>query len=240
MADDIVSDLAELQRRAAALERLLEAAQASAPQVEGSDSTGTLTATIGADGLPASLKVEHGWQRRIMPERFGSAVVEAFAAASANRMSVWGQALAEGSWLSTVDNVRREIEGPPTPVATAPPRTPPAAGARPLNDLINDTLAAFEHIDETTAASSLVAEGFGSSGYRQLNLGISAVGLVSCEVDAQWASHQSAPGLAAAFGQALAKAREDLAAKAAVPNSIDQLVSEALALLNDPSRLTQS
>lgn len=54
MTDDIVSELSELQRHASALQGLIVAAQANAPRsAEGSDPTGTVWATLGADGLPA-------------------------------------------------------------------------------------------------------------------------------------------------------------------------------------------
>jgi hypothetical protein len=56
MTDDIVSELSELQRHASALQGLIAAAQANAPRsAEGSDPTGTVWATVGADGLPASI-----------------------------------------------------------------------------------------------------------------------------------------------------------------------------------------
>jgi hypothetical protein len=106
--------------------------------------------------------------------------------------------------------------------------------------MLNDTLTAFEHIDEAAAASPLLVEGSGSSGYRKLDLRISAAGLVSCEVDVGWAAHQSATDLTAAFGEALVKAKADLATKAEAPDSLDKLLAEALGLLNDPSRLTES
>jgi hypothetical protein len=236
MADDIVSELAELQRQASALQGLLATAQASAPRrAEGSDATGTLWATIDGDGLPSALSVQDGWQRRVSPERFGPAVVEAFAAASTNRMTAWDQALSENGWTSTVDTVRRELDGPAS--TTAPlPAPPPVGRPRPAGELLNDMLTAFEQIDDASA----VVEGSGTSGYHKLELRLAATGLVSCEVDAQWASHQSGNDMAAAFGEALVKAKADLAAKSATPSHLDQVLGEALALLNDPHRLAES
>jgi hypothetical protein len=241
MTDDIVSELGDLQRQANALQGLVASAQASAPrQAEGSDATGAIWATIGADGLPSSLWVEERWQRRLSPERFGTAVVEAFAAASANRMAAWNDALRDKGWPSTVDEVRRELDRPPHPhVQTPPARTSPtpAVGPRALADLLDDMLGAFEHIDEVTATSPLTAEASGTSGYHKVEVRLSPAGLVSCVVDGQWASQQSADAMMAAFGEAMAQARADLAAKVDAPRNLDRVLGEALALLNDPQRL---
>ena len=111
MTDDIVSELSELQRQASALQGLIAAAEANAPRsAEGADPTGTVFATIGADGLPASIWVQDGWQRRLSGERFGPAVVEAFAAAAEKRMAAWNSALEDGGWLSTVDKIRADVD----------------------------------------------------------------------------------------------------------------------------------
>src|SRR5690242_2097388 len=86
MADDIVSELGDLRRDADALRGLIAAAQAGAPrQAEASDATGAVWATIGADGLPSSIWVQQDWGRRLPSERFGAAVMEAFAAATQRR-----------------------------------------------------------------------------------------------------------------------------------------------------------
>jgi hypothetical protein len=61
-------------------------------------------------------------------------------------------------------------------------------------------------------------------------------------VDAAWASQQSAQALVAAFDEALARAKADLAAQVAADpeRKLDQVLSEALGLLNDPQRLAES
>jgi hypothetical protein len=123
MTDDIVSELSELQRRASALQGLITAAQANAPRsAEGADPTGTVWATLGADGLPASIWVQDGWQRRLPAQRFGAAVVEAFAAATEQRMAAWNTALEKGGWLSTVDGVRADWIGAAPARPSRPPR----------------------------------------------------------------------------------------------------------------------
>ena len=242
MTDDIFSELSDLQRHASALQGLIAAAQASAPrQAEGSDGTGAVWATIGADGLPSSLWVQDRWQRRLSADRFGAAVVEAFADGEAKRMAAWNRALQDSDWPSTVDKVRADLDAG-RPPAESPPTTPaPLTRAeRPLDALLNDMLGAFEHIDEVAAASPLTVEGSGTSGYDKVAVRLSEAGLVSCVVDAQWASQQSADAVMAAFADAITRAKANLAAKVAAPRNLDRVLGEALALLNDPHRLAES
>src|SRR5262245_43617933 len=180
MTDDIVSELSELQQQASALQGLIAAAQANAPRsAEGADATGTVWATIGADGLPASIWVQDGWQRRLSAERFGAAVAEAFAAATEKRMEAWNNALEEGGWLSPVDGVRADRSSP----RPAAPPSPPSAG-RPgrLDDVLNEVLTAFDHVDEAAAGAAITAQGSGVSGYHKLTVRISRAGLLSCDV----------------------------------------------------------
>jgi hypothetical protein len=244
MTDDIVSELSELQRHASALRGLIVAAQANAPRsAEGSDPTGTVWATLGADGLPASLFVQDGWQRRLSAERFGAAVVEAFAAATEKRMAAWNAALEDGGWLSTVDGVRADLDrGGPGPSVAAPP--PPPANGRPgrLDDVLNEVLTAFDNVHEVAGRSAITAQGSGVSGYHKLALRLSRAGLVACEVDAAWASQQSSDAMVAAFDEALSRAKADLAAQVAADpeRSLDRVLGEALGLLNDPRRLAES
>jgi hypothetical protein len=244
MTDDIVSELSELQRRASALQGLITAAQANAPRsAEGADPTGTVWATLGADGLPASIWVQDGWQRRLPAQRFGAAVVEAFGAATEQRMAAWNTALEEGGWLSTVDGVRADLDrGRPGPAVAAP--APPQNGGRPgrLDDVLNEVLTAFDHVEDLAERSAITAQGSGVSGYHKLALRLSRAGLVSCEVDDAWASQQSAQALIAAFDEALSRAKFDLAAQAAAAPQryLDRVLGEALGLLNDPQRLAES
>jgi urocanate hydratase len=108
--------------------------------------------------------------------------------------------------------------------------------------VLNEVLTAFDHVDDVAGRSAITAQGAGVSGYHKLALRLSRAGLVSCEVDAAWASQQSAQALVAAFDEALARAKADLAAQVAADpeRKLDQVLSEALGLLNDPQRLAES
>jgi hypothetical protein len=241
MTDAIFSELDELRRQATSLQGLIAAAQASAPrQAEGADSTGTVWATIGADGLPASVFVPDGWQRRLPGERFGGAVVEAFAAATDRRIAAWNEALSDGGWPSTVDNVRRGMDAPHV-TAPAPPPLPAAEPPRSLDDLLNDVLTVFDHVD-ALAAPAIVGEASGTSGYQKVTVRLSPAGLVSCVVDEPWAAQQSAATLMEAFAEALARAKAELVqARASRPlPDPDRVLGQALALLNDPRPLAGS
>jgi len=247
MTDDIFSELSELQRHASGLQSLIGAAQANAPrQAEGSDPTGTIRATIGPDGLPTTILIQNNWQRRISPERFGAAVVEAFAAASQHRMAAWNEALQQAGFSSKVDEIRADLDGPPRPVALPQWRAPapnPDIRPRPLNEMLGDLLNAFDHVDDLAAPPSIGAEGTGTSGYGKLTIRLSPAGLAGCEADGQWAGQQSADDMMAAFDEALSRARADLATRAEAPTptrGLDRVLGEALALLNDPNRLAES
>ena len=249
MTDDIFSELRELQRHASGLRSLIAAAEASAPpQAEGADATGTVRATIGADGLPAAIRVQDHWQRRLSGEQFGAAVVEAFSAAVEQRMAAWTDALQDSGWPSKVDEIRAELDGPPHTATMPVKATPvtPAPGAdrpRPLDEMLDDMVGAFDNVDALSASPAASAEGSGTSGYGKFAIRLSRAGLVSCVVDGQWASQQSADAITEAFDEALARAKADLAAKAEAPDparNLDRVLGEALALLNDPQRLAES
>jgi hypothetical protein len=248
MTDDIFSELSELQRHASGLQSLIAAAQASAPgQAEGSDATGTVRATIGADGLPASIRVQDHWQRRLSGERFGAAVVEAFSAAAQQRMTAWTDALRDDGWQSKVDEVRADLDGPAHAPAAAPVvRLAPVPGVdrpRPLSEMLDSMVSAFDNVDALSAPPAIGAEGSGTSGYGKFAIGLTPAGLVSCVVDGQWASQQSADAITEAFDEALARAKADLTVKADAPDpaeGLDRILGEAMALLNDPERLAES
>jgi hypothetical protein len=236
MADDIVSELTELHRSAARLQGLIAAAEASAPrQAKGTDATGALRATVGADGLPTALWVQDRWQRWLSAERLGPAVVEAFAAAADARMAAWNSALNDSDWPSTVD----AADTGPAPAVPAPPV--PAGNPPRLDELLNDMVSAFEHIDDLSATSRLGVEGSGTSGYNHLTVRVSPAGLTGCTVDGPWATQQPADTVMDAFEEALGRAKADLAVRLAAPGpaaDLDRVLDGALALLNDPRRLS--
>lgn len=90
MSDELVRALQQIQQQADAVRRLIVDAQTVVPaRAEGDDASGGLSLIVGPDGLPESLRVAADWRDRLAPGHFADAVLEAFAAASENRMAVW-------------------------------------------------------------------------------------------------------------------------------------------------------
>ena len=243
MTDDIVSELSELQRQASALQGLIAAAEANAPRsAEGADPTGTVFATIGADGLPASIWVQDGWQRRLS----GRAVRPGRGRGVRRRGREADGRLeqrARGRRLAIHSGQNPGRRGPGRPGPDGGPADPAGQrSTRGLDDLLNEVLTAFDHVDDVAATSAITAQGSGVSGYHKLAVRVSPAGLVSCEVDAAWAAQQSADVLIAAFAEALARAKADLAVQVAADpaRKLDGVLGDALSLLGDPQRLAQS
>jgi hypothetical protein len=245
MSDDFTRDLVELQRGAAALHGLLGAAQRAAPPgAEGFDATGTVRARVAADGVPESVDLGPNWQRRVPPERLGHAVVEACTAAAQRRMELWNQALSDGGWREEFERVKAADEAPaagngalapPVPAPALPDVTP-----RPLDELVEEMLNAVDRVDEI-AAQPGGPQGTGTGAHGKVSVTVSRTGMSSCVVDPQWSMYLDADTVTAALGEALTAARADLAAGGsggAGPGAgLDRLLAEALALINDPTKL---
>jgi hypothetical protein len=253
MTDDMMRELADLQRSAATLQGLLGAAQQGAPAgAEGYDATGTVRAHLGADGVPDSVELGANWQRRVPPERLGSAVVEACTVAAERRMEAWSQALADGGWRERVDRVRAEADAPTAGARGAdgadgagadvppPPVLPVVTNPRPVGELVEDMLTAFDRVDEI-AQQPVGPQGTGTGAYGKVTVTVSRSGMSSCVVDAQWSMYLDADTVTAALEEALAAARADLRAGGSggpgPGGGLDRLLAEALALINDPTRL---
>lgn len=250
MTDDMMRELADLQRSAATLQGLLGAAQQGAPAgAEGFDATGTVRAHLGADGVPDSVELGANWQRRVPPERLGTAVVEACTVAAERRMEAWSQALADGGWRERVDRARAEEDAPTAdgagtgadpPPAAPPPVLPAGTNPRPVGELMEDMLTAFDRVEEI-AQQPVGPQGTGTGAYGKVTVTVSRSGMSSCLVDAQWAMYLDADAVTAALEEALAAARADLQAGGSggpgPGGGLDRLLAEALALINDPTRL---
>src|SRR5215211_8495987 len=171
-----------------------------APQdIGGWDSTGAVRATLGADGLPTAVHVEHGWRRRVSPELLGSAVMEASSAAVSEQMAVWSQTLGTLPRPDRVD--RLETEPRPNPAPSLGAHGP----ARDFGELTEDVLRSLGEVRGLTRASS--EPGVGSHRSRHVTVEVSPTRLTSCTIDAAWAAGQSGHDLSTVLSQALAAAR---------------------------------
>ncbi|SDY98545.1 hypothetical protein SAMN05444365_104439 [Micromonospora pattaloongensis] len=249
MTADILSSLQQFQQYAVGMQNLLAQAQAGVPErVEATDRSGMVRAVLGRDGLPESITVEPDWQHRLTADGFGAAVLEACQTAAGERMAAWSQALQADGLRARVDRMREDLAERPAP---APADALPAelrhqwdrARPRGLEYLVEDVLRAADRVDEFAAASPLAVSGTGTDASGRLVVTVSKAGLVSCEAEPRWAGQQRGTALTAALREAVAMARADLA-RASQPShstgELDQLLTEALAILNDPQRLAQS
>ncbi|MGQ0718131.1 MAG: hypothetical protein ACT4NP_12645 [Pseudonocardiales bacterium] len=249
MTDELMRELAQIQQYAAGLQGLLATAQAEAPRSsEGTDGTGTIRVFLGPDGLPNSFRIESGWNRKIPAEGFGGAVLEAFQAAMGERLAVWTRTLEDQGWQAQADRLRVDLD---EQASVSEQRMPSAFGntvqdvtPRPIDQVAEDMIKAFDHVGDLAAPPAQATGGTGQSRSGKLVLTLSKAGLVSCTADPEWVSGQTAATLMNALGEALDAARADLAnstVQAAVPSgSLDRLFAEALALLRDPRRVVDS
>lgn len=248
MTDDLMRELVQLQQYAAGLQGLLATAQADAPRSsEGTDRTGTIRAFLGPDGQPNSFRIEPGWNRKIPAENFGGAVLEAFQAAIGERLAIWTRTLEQQGWQAQADRLRVDLDKQPSASGQAEISafghfvedvTP-----RPVDQIAEDMIKAFDQVGHIAAAPPQVARGAGSSRSDKLVLTLSAAGLVSCTADPEWVSTQTAASLMNALGEALTAARADLedsTGRLTPSQSLDRLFTEALALLRDPRHVVDS
>lgn len=253
MADDIVDELRQLQRYAAGLHSLLADAQAkSPPQAEGSDSSGAVHVVLAPGGLPDSIRVRPDWNRKLSPEAFGGAVVEAFTAAANARITAWTTALEEEGWQSKVGRLRDELDRPNAraPSDGIPPafrRDQKAVRPRALDAVAEDVINALDAAPTLAARLPAPAQAVGRSAAGRLVITLADGGLASCTADPQWVSQQTAARLMTALSEALAAARDQLAAaeRAADAESgertknLNGLLAEALALIENPQQTSQ-
>jgi hypothetical protein len=244
VTDEPIRDIARLQHRMADLERLISSAFAAAPiRSTGTESSGMISVTLGADGLPQSFHIARHWRRRLTPGNIGQAVLEAFWAALAERMRVWSRNLAEQRWREEFDEHRT---GPPAMPAVDPtgdrtpgglPRTGSTTTPRSADTVAEDVIKALDRAEHIAAVRQPTGTGSDDSG--SVTLTLSGTGLVFCTVDERWATRRTAVMLTKALGQALVAGRADLARQADRPPpsaTFSDLTAEALELLDDQRR----
>lgn len=241
MNDDLMAGFARMREYTAALRGLMTAAGERAPRnSEGTDRTGAVWVELDHEGLPTTFRVDQGWTRRLRPEEFAGAVLEAGQAAISARMRAWTEDLVADGWQDRVDRLRADPSDKPAgqvPVAFGGPVEP--VTPRPLGEVAEDMFAAFDRLD----ASAVVPSGEGATGTDDsghLTITLSPTGMTSCVADDRWVAGQTAARLMNALSDALRSARTALAEAASEPtptSGLDGLFAEAMALLNDPDKL---
>jgi len=252
MTENLMTELSRLQRYASALHGLLQEAQAWSPdRAQGTDGSGAVSMTVGADGLPVSVCVSSDWNRRICPDAFATAVVEASRAAQGEWIASWIGALEREGWQAKADRLHASLDGPAGASGPPPPAfRPDLAGVRPrpLSVLAEDALKEFGAVEKLPPPSAAAVQATGRPAGGRFVLVLSRGGIVSCSADPGWVSQQTPDMLANAFAEALATAREALAESpdaasqraAGTAGQLTGLFTEAIALLSEPRRLTGS
>ncbi|WP_159043343.1 hypothetical protein [Streptomyces sp. NBRC 110028] len=250
MTDEIFRGMREFQQYAEKLQQLMTDMQDQVPRhATGEDAQGAVSVTLGPDRLPESIKVASDWQRRQPPENLGPAVVDAYGSAMSEQMEGWSRSLEQTGWEERATELDGMLE---VPGSGTGPVTPPAEPSRqdlrhvrprPMEDVVEDTLAALDALDGLDVDSFRAPEATGESAARRVTIGLSSHALVSCDVDPQWAAQQSSIRLSQALNEALSHARAKLAdvqspGAARIEHLNPQgLMNEFLAMLNDPQQL---
>jgi hypothetical protein len=247
MQDDIFQELAQFQRQAEGLRRLIDDAQTRAPESSvGEDESGTVRVTLSHDGLPETIRVDGEWRRRMVPVALAGAVQEGAQAAANARLAAWSRTLEAGNWQAEAESIMRQDASPPawtTPVSRVPAMfraVPPRAPSRSLGELAEEMMASLGRADEIAASSPAVVEVVGEGAGGKVGLTLSRNGgLVRCAIDTRWAGEASAGDLNRALEQALGAARAKLGAlgdDAGPAARLDSLFDEAMSFLQDPNR----
>ncbi|MEU8569283.1 hypothetical protein AB0C51_13140 [Streptomyces pathocidini] len=243
LTDEVVRSLQQLRWRATNAHRLMAEIQASSFQpVEGWDPGGAVRVKLESDNLPEVIQVANDWQHRLAPRDFGPAVVKAYQAAANTRMQAWASVLEQSDWRIHAEQARSDAPQPATPEARASERDLRHVAPRPLGEVAEDMISAFDNIAGIGVELANPVQGKGKSSTRSVTITVTKNALVSCEVSPQWPSRRHPATVAQALNEALANARADLVRATAAAEAggrrsqLDSLFGEALAILSDPQR----
>uniref|UniRef100_A0AAU2VT38 YbaB/EbfC DNA-binding family protein n=1 Tax=Streptomyces sp. NBC_00008 TaxID=2903610 RepID=A0AAU2VT38_9ACTN len=252
MNEEFIQGLQHFQQQALNLQNMMTNLQSQMPEgAEGTDAQGAVTIRLASDGLPESIKAASDWQRRQPPESIGAVVVEAYGAAMSAQMEDLSRSLDESDWQTKADRMDDSLAAPgpfgaedaPSAAAEFPHPDLRYVVPRSLDEVTEDMLSAFGAVEQLASVPPEPVQATGKSTAHRVVLTVAKGGLVSCEVDPQWAKQQSSIGLNQAFEEALAEAREKLRAAEATAGDgvanlqLGSLLNEALAILSDPRRL---
>ncbi len=246
--EELFQRIREFQQYTAVFRRLISEAQAMAPtNVEGVDASGTVRVLLGSDGLPDLIRVATGWQRRLPADAVGAAVVEAFQAATRDRLDIWAKKLEEERWQFKVNKVKNALDSrttgtSPAPLPSAFQRGPTNVTPRPLGQVTEDMLSAVDATEMRAQHGVGEQSVTGSSANRRIKVTLTGNGIHSCIADPTWAADQPAARLSSALSEALASARAALsrvidAGQISAGGDLLGLFNEAIGILNDPLRL---
>ncbi|MFJ8852018.1 hypothetical protein [Streptomyces sp. NPDC102437] len=246
VSGDIFQELQQFQEYANKMQQLMSEMRDQMPQhAEGEDAQGAVRVRVIAGGIPESIKAASDWQRRQPPENLGAAVVEAYGSALSEWMERWSGGLAQADWEARAHQFDGTLGQPASAgTASAPPETFERdvryVVPRPLEEVAEDVLTAFDVVERQNPESSVQPEMKGDSAARRVVITLGSQGLASCEVDPEWAARQSVVRLNQALDDALADARaKSSSAESSGPDAVADLnlgglLDEALAIMKNP------
>jgi hypothetical protein len=245
--EEIVRDLARINRYAAELQQRMADLQQAAPESSrGADRSGAVQALLGCDGLPEAIRVQANWKDRLDPRSFAAAVTEASEAATRERGLAWSRALERSGWQHRAGRLGADsASSPAMPSGAVPSAFRRAGGARQrsADRLAEEVIVLAQTALRATRAPRHSPRGVGSNRGRTLALTLSRGGQVSCQADQRWVAEQSGHQLTEALSAALAAARRELAASSsssAPDNDVvgrqERVLGEIFATLAEPQR----
>jgi hypothetical protein len=241
--EEIVRDLAKINRYAAGLQQLMADLQQASPATSrGADRTGAVQAVLGRDGLPEAIRVQDNWKGRLDPRSFAAAVTEASEAAVRERGLAWSRELERSGWQQRADRLRADSASAPAVPPGGVPEAFQRADARPrsADRLAEDVIDLAQTAIRAARAPRHSPSGLGRNRGGTLALTLSRGGQVACQADPRWVAGQSGHQLTEALSAALAAARQELASSSAPGGDFagrqQRLLGEIFATLEDPQR----
>lgn len=241
MNDDLLAQFAQMQKYMSAMHNMINKAQACAPsEANGADETGTVAVVLGPNGLPKTYRIVENWDEHVKPDELSNAVIKAFQAAVTKRMSQWSKTLEKADFEDEIDRLKRGVVSDRERIPEAfQGKVPEIDNPRPLSEITEDVLGAFNNIDSFTGAPP-TDTAIGKDESESVTVTLSATGLTSCTVDARWAKRATATRLMVALTQATDIAKKKLSREARLQNrsaGLDHLIAEAMARLSNPTTL---
>ncbi|MFJ2092046.1 hypothetical protein ACIOEW_22660 [Streptomyces sp. NPDC087901] len=246
MDGDIFQELKQFQEYANKMQQLMSEMRDQMPEfAEGEDAQGAVRVRLIAGGIPESIKVASDWQRRQPPENLGAAVVEAYGSALSEWMERWSGGLEQADW----ENRAHQLDGTlGQPASAGAASTPPEAFERdvryvvprPLQEVAEDVLTAFDVVERQDPEAAAQPEAKGESAAHRVVITLGSQGLSSCEIDPDWAAQQSVVRLNQALDDALAEVRaKSASAEGSGPDAVADLdlgglLDEAMAIMKNP------
>jgi hypothetical protein len=241
--EEIVRDLARVNRYAAGLQQLMADLQQASPESSrGVDRSGAVQAVLGRHGLPEAIRVQADWKGRLDPRSFAAAVTEASQVAMRERGLAWSRELERSGWQQRAGRLGADSASAPPMPSGVPPAFQRVGSARPQSAqrLAEEVIDLAETAITAARAPRRSPRGVGKNRGGTLVLTLSRGGQVSCQADPRWVAGQSGHQLTEALSAALAAARRELTASPSPGSDFagrqQQLLGDIFATLEHPQR----